>query len=104
MSELDNVRKKINNIDKEMASLFEERMNLAKEVAEYKMKFALPIFDAKREKEVIERNSQYISDDSIKEYYVRFLQNLMDESKNPISHKQKSRSEERLKVSKNFKL
>ena len=82
MSELDNVRKKINNIDKEMASLFEERMNLAKEVAEYKMKFALPIFDAKREKEVIERNSQYISDDSIKEYYVRFLQNLMDESKN----------------------
>ena len=82
MSELDNVRKKINNIDKEMASLFEERMKLAEEVAEYKMKFALPIFDAKREKEVIEKNSQYISDDTIKEYYVRFLQNLMDESKN----------------------
>jgi chorismate mutase/prephenate dehydratase len=57
-------------------------MKLAEEVAEYKMKFALPIFDAKREKEVIEKNSQYISDDTIKEYYVRFLQNLMDESKN----------------------
>ena len=81
MSELDNIRKQINKIDEEMASLFEQRMNLAKEVAEYKSKYALPIFDGKREKEVIEKNSKYINNEVIKEYYVRFLQSLMDESK-----------------------
>ena len=81
MSELDNIRKQINKVDEEMASLFEQRMNLAKEVAEYKSKYALPIFDGKREKEVIEKNSKYINNEVIKEYYVRFLQSLMDESK-----------------------
>ena len=81
MSELDNIRKQINKVDEEMASLFEQRMNLAKEVAKYKSKYALPIFDGKREKEVIEKNSKYINNEVIKEYYVRFLQSLMDESK-----------------------
>ena len=54
MSELDNTRKKINDIDKQMASLYEERMKCSYEVAKYKMANALPIFDANREKEVIE--------------------------------------------------
>ena len=37
MSDLNNARLKINAIDKEMAKLFEERMKVSKEVAEYKM-------------------------------------------------------------------
>ena len=40
MSDLKDTRKKINEIDEQMAKLFEERMNCSKEVAEYKIKHA----------------------------------------------------------------
>ena len=36
MQDLNEVRKKINEIDKDMASLFLERMKLCKDVAEFK--------------------------------------------------------------------
>lgn len=81
MSELDKVRKKINVIDQEMAKLFEERMICSKEVADYKIKHAMPIFDASREQEVINKNVQNIKDDQIREYYVSFLKQTMDISK-----------------------
>ncbi|MBQ8292266.1 MAG: chorismate mutase [Bacilli bacterium] len=81
MSELDNTRKKINEIDKEIAKLFEERMVCSKEVAEYKIKHAMPIFDASREQEVIDRNAKMIENDVIREYYINFLKQTMDISK-----------------------
>ena len=37
MSDLKEVRVKINEVDKQMAKLFEQRMNLAKQVAENKI-------------------------------------------------------------------
>lgn len=81
MSNLNDVRKKINEIDKEMARLFEERMKASEEVALYKKENALPIFDSNREKDVINKNLQYLSNDIYKEYYVKFIQNTMDLSK-----------------------
>lgn len=81
MSELDNARKKINVIDKEIARLFEERMICSKEVAEYKIQHAMPIFDASREQEVIDNNAKYIENDIVREYYVNFLKQTMDISK-----------------------
>ena len=81
MSKLDDARKKINEIDQKMASLFEERMKASEMVAEYKKEHALPIFDSSREDEVIKRNSSYINDEVIKEYYVNFLKNNMELSK-----------------------
>ena len=85
MSKLDDARKKINEIDQKMAFLFEERMKASEDVAEYKKEHALPIFDSSREDEIIKRNSLYISDETIREYYVNFLKNNMDISriKNP---------------------
>lgn len=81
MSDLKDIRKKINDIDKEMAKLFEERMKASSEVAEYKKEHALPIFDSSRENEVINKNLEFIEDEKIKQYYVNFLQNTMDISK-----------------------
>lgn len=81
MNKLDEVRKSINKIDHDMAKLFEERMRLARDVAEYKKEMALPIFDEAREKEVISKNEVLIEDDNLKGYYHLFLQNLMDISK-----------------------
>jgi len=82
MNELDIKRKEINEIDKEIASLFERRMNCSKEVAEYKIKHSIPILDSTREQEVIKRNSEYIKDEVIKEYYINFIKSTMDISKN----------------------
>ncbi|MGN1294957.1 MAG: chorismate mutase [Bacilli bacterium] len=75
------IRQKINQIDKDIASLFEKRMNCVKEVASYKKERALPIYDEGRENEVIDRNSSYIQNEEIKNYYVDFLRSTMDISK-----------------------
>lgn len=81
MNQLENARIKINDIDKKVAELFEERMKTVREVAEYKKAHGMQIFDATREKALIEKNQAYIKDDTLKTYYVRFLQDMMDVSK-----------------------
>ena len=81
MSELDNYRIEINKIDKEMAELFEKRMHTSKKIAEYKLSCALPITDENREKEVIEKNSVLVEDEIIREYYINFLKNNIELSK-----------------------
>ena len=81
MSELDDYRIKINKIDDEMSKLFVERMEVSKNIADYKLKHALPIYDENREKEVVEKNSRKIEDSTIREYYINFLKNNMDLSK-----------------------
>ena len=82
MDKLQTAREIINKADKEMARLFKERMEAAKLVAEYKQEHGLPIYDQKREEEVINRNSLLVEDEEIRSYYVSFLKNVMDISKN----------------------
>lgn len=81
MSELQNARETINKVDKEMAHLFEMRMDAAKVVAAYKQKNGLPVDDFARENEIIERNSEYIQNEDYKSYYVNFLRNNIKLSK-----------------------
>ena len=80
-NKLDEARRIINEVDSKMAELFALRMRAAEMVYEYKKEFALPVFDPKREAEVIEKNSAMIEDAVIKEYYIDYLKNLMDISK-----------------------
>ena len=81
MTKLDVAREEICAIDKEMALLFERRMKAARMVAEYKKENALPIFDSGREAFLIDRNSSYIEDAVLKDYYVEFLKSTMNISK-----------------------
>lgn len=81
MDELTSTREKINEVDKKMAELFEERMRLVGDVAEYKMKRGLPVFDEKREQEVLRRNELFVEDEELRGYYVNFLRDTMDVSK-----------------------
>lgn len=81
MRKLDTIRAKINNIDRQMAILFEKRMKASREVAEYKKEHKLPIYDAKREQELIEQNKACIENSEIQEDYVSFLKHTMDISK-----------------------
>lgn len=81
MSSLENARKDIERIDKEIAALFEERMGAAREVAEYKKERGIPILDANREKQLIERNSGYIKNQEYEAYYRDFMVSMMGISK-----------------------
>ncbi len=74
-------REKINKIDEQMARLFAERMEAVREVAEYKAENHLPVFDASREAEIIEKNSALIENESIKAHYINFLKNNMQISR-----------------------
>ena len=81
MASLNEARKKINEIDKEMADLFVRRMEAAAEIAQYKSENGLPIFDEAREEEVIRQNSEAVESDEMRAYYVNFLKNNMELSK-----------------------
>ncbi len=77
MTSLEKARQIINETDAKMAKLFVERMKASKTVAEYKKEHGLQIFDAKREEEVIRKNSQLVEDKEIREYYINFLKGNM---------------------------
>lgn len=78
LTELEEARNNINAIDKEMAELFEKRMEVCARVAAYKQNVGLSIRDTERETELISRNREYIHDASIRSYYVRFIRNVID--------------------------
>ena len=81
MNLLENARERINIIDAEMARLFSERMEAARDVAAYKKENGMPIFDASREAQVIEKNSAFIEDENLRSFYVEFLKYNMKLSK-----------------------
>ncbi len=74
---LENTRKEINEIDRQMAELFVRRMRAVESVADYKAKNGIPVLDEEREKQVITRNASYIEDDRLRDYYVAFIRDTM---------------------------
>lgn len=81
MTELEKARLTINEVDGEMCRLFEKRMDAARVVAQYKKEHGLPIDDFTREEEIIKKNSKLVKDEELRSYYVSFLKNNIDISK-----------------------
>lgn len=81
MNKLDEARNEIHEIDKKIAALFCERMDAVKKVAEHKKEHGLPITDMAREQLLIEKNSQFVADPCVREFYVHFLKNTMEIAK-----------------------
>ena len=81
MTELESARAEINNIDKQMAELFERRMEMSAKIGNYKRKHALPVLDSQRERELTEKNLSYIKNDMLKPLYIEFLTKLMELSR-----------------------
>ena len=55
--EIGQLREEIDAIDKEMLSLFERRMKVSTGIAEYKRNNNLPVYDGKREREKLKRET-----------------------------------------------
>jgi monofunctional chorismate mutase len=79
--DLDNLRTKIDEIDKNIAENFEKRMKIVNKIAEYKESLGIPTYDKKREDSMIEKNVNYINDEILKKYYIDLLHKLLEVSK-----------------------
>lgn len=81
MKDLETCRKEIDAIDQQIIQLFEQRMNVAKDVVTYKMAHDMPIFQSVREQQVIEKNINRIQNHELKDYAKLFVQDVMNISK-----------------------
>mgnify|MGYP004442856775 FL=1 len=86
MNKLEEARLVINDVDKQMAELFEKRFKAVEEVIAYKMEQGLPIFDSSREEALVARNLSYIQDEELKPFYEEAFRYIMKVSKDYQQH------------------
>ena len=78
--EIQDYRSKINNIDEQLVDLFAQRMQLAKEIAQYKAENHLPVFDPERERQ-IKNKVTALAGDELADYTGVLYQTLFDVSR-----------------------
>lgn len=80
-TELEICRDKIDEIDTKIIELYEERMEIVKNVINYKIKNNIPILDSSRESKMLDKNLLKIKNDSFKTYYKDVLEGFLKASK-----------------------
>lgn len=80
--ELELLRKKIDYLDKQIVDCFEERMQTVMQVAAYKKEHNLPILNAEREREIIEKNTSMLQHKQYKRALESVLEKMMLVSRN----------------------
>jgi len=73
-------RKELDEIDRELVSLFQKRMALSKEIGQYKKEHSLPILDKEREQEKLDA-VEAMSDDRFRPYVRRLYDEILALSK-----------------------
>ena len=81
MRDLSDIRLQLDEIDDEILALYEKRLELAKDVAEYKMANNLKVFDRQREAQKIESLSSKASTDFSKQGIKELFEQIMSISK-----------------------
>ena len=81
MNKLDCLRKEIDDVDEKLTSLFEKRMHLVSEVADYKKANGIAVLNEGREAEVLEKALRMLNDRSLEEYVRKFFTDLMKTSR-----------------------
>ena len=80
MQDLSKLRENINEIDNKIIELWKERMELSLSVAEYKRENNLPVLDAQREKELLDRIKN-MAGDELGDYSVSLYETIMSLSR-----------------------
>lgn len=78
---LANQRKKINELDKQIVALLEERMDVVEEIASVKKTIGKKVLDTSREQEVLEKVGHYVSNPKYRTTIQETYQGIMDASK-----------------------
>lgn len=81
MQDLQISRAQIDEIDKELCSLFERRMAVCQEVAAYKAANGLPVLDVQREREVLEAKRQLVKEPSMQPHVAALFETIMAQSR-----------------------
>lgn len=81
MNKLEEARLIIDEVDSEIVKLFEKRMKAAEMVFDYKKEHGLSIDNFAREAEIINKNTDKVSSDEIKPYYISLQKSLIEISK-----------------------
>jgi monofunctional chorismate mutase len=81
MSRLDKDREMIDELDAQIAELFEKRFVLVKDIIDYKIERRLPILNSEREKTIIETNVGKIQDVDIRPYFKKFYMTMLELSR-----------------------
>lgn len=78
---LDNARRKLDEIDSEIAKLYEKRMQVISQVAQIKQRDGLPTYDESREFNMKTRIVNGLSDQNLAPYYPEVLDAFLSASK-----------------------
>ncbi len=81
MTKLESCRNEIDQIDEEIIKLYEKRMEIVKEVINYKLDNNIEILDSSREEKMLNKNLTKISKDEYKKYYKDVLSGFLKASK-----------------------
>lgn len=79
---LEECRKEIDRLDKELTNLLEQRMQVVAKVAAYKKENHMEIFDPRRERQVLDKIGAMAQYKELAPYLQKIYQCIMDESKN----------------------
>ncbi|MDS0525537.1 prephenate dehydratase [Clostridium sp. SHJSY1] len=78
MADLEEYRKEIDGIDKELAVLFEKRMNMVLKIAEYKKENKVEIFHKNREDTVLKKAIDNLQNEDYSDEIVKFFNATME--------------------------
>ena len=81
MTKLESCRNEIDSIDEEIIKLYEKRMEIVKEVINYKLDNNIEILDTSREEKMLNKNLVKISNEEYKKYYKDVLTGFLKASK-----------------------
>ncbi|MFQ5475025.1 MAG: chorismate mutase, partial [Candidatus Nanoarchaeia archaeon] len=76
------LRKSIDDVDKNIVLLLAERLSLARRISEFKKERGIPLFQPKREKEILVKITELAKEKGLREDYVKGLfSRMIEESK-----------------------
>lgn len=81
MDQLQKLREQIDQIDRQMVALFEQRMDVVCRVAEFKQKQGVPIFQSGREKVVLEKAKEMLNNKEYEQALESFMTHMMSLSR-----------------------
>jgi len=81
MNELENLREKIDTIDKEMIALFEKRMDVVADIAAYKIKNNLPVLNQNREDIIVSKVKSTVKNKDYADSAADLIKDIMEISK-----------------------
>lgn len=70
---IEDYRKQINEIDKKLATLLDERLDVCKKIGEYKKENNIPVLDSRREEEVFANIKTNAKHEEVVEIYKEII-------------------------------